>query len=136
MAQGTCTVIEGGSACGDPILRRKMCSKHYQRWKKHGDPLVVLPMGPKPNYDLDSYGAQHHHVRVARGTPSYCEHCGTNDPDKWYEWAFNHVGNRKNVEDYLRLCRSCHRIFDQTPEKLEQLALARARSPRGGGSHG
>ena len=117
---GTCT------ECGEPARARKLCNKHYLRWKKHGDPQVVLKPGVKPNYELDSYGAQHYHVRVIRGTPSCCEHCGTNDPDLWYEWAFNHIGDRNNVEDYIRLCRSCHRKFDETSEKLDQLALARA----------
>lgn len=44
MDKGTCT-IEG---CDRPVLARKMCSKHYGRWNKHGDPLHVEPMGRKP----------------------------------------------------------------------------------------
>jgi len=38
----------------------------------------------------------------------------------------------ENPGDYLRLCRSCHKKFDQTPESLAQ--LARARAARGGGA--
>ena len=33
--------------CGKPIVARKMCSAHYNRWKRHGDPRVrvLAPRG-------------------------------------------------------------------------------------------
>tara|TARA_Y100000034_G_C6726359_1_gene321526 strand:- start:47 stop:232 length:186 start_codon:yes stop_codon:yes gene_type:complete len=27
--------------CGEISRKRKMCQKHYQRWRKHGDPQLV-----------------------------------------------------------------------------------------------
>lgn len=34
--------------CPEPVWARGWCAKHYQRWKKHGDPLVTLkPRGRK-----------------------------------------------------------------------------------------
>lgn len=30
------------SDCGMPATRREMCTTHYQRWRRHGDPLVNL----------------------------------------------------------------------------------------------
>lgn len=35
MAGAKICAIEG---CGKPVERREWCGKHYQRWKKHGDP--------------------------------------------------------------------------------------------------
>ena len=35
----TCTVED----CPNKVRARGLCGKHYQRWKKHGDPLVALP---------------------------------------------------------------------------------------------
>ena len=33
--------------CGDPAVARKLCGKHYQRWKINGDPLALrLGRGP------------------------------------------------------------------------------------------
>ena len=32
-------------------LRRGMCSKHYERWRVHGNPTVVRPTGRKPAVD-------------------------------------------------------------------------------------
>ncbi len=36
MPRKTCTV----SPCSDPVKGHGMCSKHWQRWRKHGDPLA------------------------------------------------------------------------------------------------
>ena len=54
------------------------------------------------------YRGQHLRVERARGKPSLCEHCLTTDPAAHYQWAFNNVGDRDNVEDYIRLCGHCH----------------------------
>ena len=34
--------------CRRHATARGWCSKHYQRWRKHGSPTVVLKSGPKP----------------------------------------------------------------------------------------
>jgi hypothetical protein len=36
----SCIVKENGKLCGRQVLARSMCQKHYNRWKKHGDPLI------------------------------------------------------------------------------------------------
>ncbi|MPZ64548.1 MAG: hypothetical protein GEU83_03185 [Pseudonocardiaceae bacterium] len=38
---GGCTV--GG--CGRPVRARGLCATHHERWRRHGDPTVVLPPG-------------------------------------------------------------------------------------------
>jgi hypothetical protein len=61
--------------------------------------------------DSATYGAFHKRVKAARGAPSACEQCGTSDPSKTYDWA-NLTGNYQDVNDYARMCRSCHRGYD------------------------
>ena len=56
------------------------------------------------------YQAMHLRVAEARGTPSKCEHCGTTDA-KRFEWA-NLSGRYDDVNDYVRLCVSCHHKMD------------------------
>lgn len=54
------------------------------------------------------------HYRVARmkGTPSVCEFCGTTD-GKIYDWANVDRKYSQDLNDYIRLCRSCHIRFDK-----------------------
>ena len=57
------------------------------------------------------YSRLHGQVYKLRGKPKHCEHCGTTDPDKHYQWA-NKSGDYADPYDYLRLCASCHRRYD------------------------
>jgi hypothetical protein len=29
--------------CTDPVLARGLCMRHYQRWRRYGDPAFVTP---------------------------------------------------------------------------------------------
>ena len=47
-SRNTCTVVEYGEVCGSLVRGHGMCSKHHDRWRTHGDPLISklhrLPM--------------------------------------------------------------------------------------------
>jgi len=45
--------VEG---CDREVRARKMCSRHYQRWQKHGDTVTVLPPGPRR--DMARHGSR------------------------------------------------------------------------------
>ena len=86
--------------------------------KRHGIPS--RPAGPRNQRGPQSpswkgtragYQAKHLRVQAARGTPAECERCGSTDPMRTYEWA-NLTGNYDDVTDYMRMCRSCHRLYD------------------------
>lgn len=56
----------------------------------------------------------HSWLRTNFGTPNKCEHCGTTDKDKNYDWANTKQHKYKRIrEDFIRLCRSCHRKYDK-----------------------
>lgn len=55
--------------------------------------------------------AKHSFISRTKGTPSKCEHCGTEN-EKWYDWANIDHKYSRNLEDYIRLCRKCHRKYD------------------------
>lgn len=57
-----------------------------------------------------TYAALHLRVEAARGKPSRCENCGTTSA-KRFEWA-NLTGCYSDVNDYRRLCCSCHHKMD------------------------
>lgn len=59
-----------------------------------------------------TYAAFHYRVVSLKGRPRKCEVCGTDDKNKTYDWAC--VGDYKNVDDFKRMCRSCHWKHDKT----------------------
>ena len=108
--------------CTQPVRTRKWCGTHYERWRKYGDPAIVLKSGSRPGRvgelsfhwkgDQAGVDAQHKRITRERGTPQQCSPCGTDDPSKYYHWAFNNTGDRNNVWDYIRMCAGCHRKYD------------------------
>lgn len=59
MAHRTCLAVEGVALCGRPHYAKDYCSKHYQRWKRYGDPTqtaahswpenLLQRMAPQPD---------------------------------------------------------------------------------------
>jgi len=65
------------------------------------------------NWKGDKAGkdAMHHWVEKWRGKPNYCEICGTTEK-RIYDWANIDHKYRRVLDDYIRVCRSCHRKYD------------------------
>ena len=61
--------------------------------------------------DNAGYQALHLRVEASRGKPQKCELCDRTDSDTRYEWA-NLTGIYTDINDYQRMCASCHRRFD------------------------
>jgi len=53
------------------------------------------------------------HKRVERkfGNPCFCAICKTIDEENTYDWACL-TGKYEDINDYKRLCRSCHKKYD------------------------
>lgn len=61
--------------------------------------------------DEVGYSGVHVWVRKWKGQPRRCEMCGTENAKK-YEWANIDHKYRRVLEDYIRLCTTCHRNYD------------------------
>jgi len=61
--------------------------------------------------DAASYTAFHSRLERKLGKPTYCEQCKTSDKRKNYDWC-NLTGKFEDESDYKRMCRSCHRKYD------------------------
>ena len=61
------------------------------------------------------------HRRLYRmfGQPKKCDLCGASDESKTYDWA-NLTGDYDNPSDFKRMCRSCHRKYDNKRRKQEE----------------
>jgi hypothetical protein len=53
----------------------------------------------------------HQWVSYWKGRPKKCEHCGC-ITNKKYEWANKNHKYKRDLNDYIRLCTSCHRKYD------------------------
>lgn len=91
-------------------IQRRVAAKRFQ----------TGPMNHAWKGDDAKYAALHLRVATVRGTPSLCEHCGTTTA-KRFEWAS--LSKRYNdVNDYVRLCQSCHHKMDGTGRNLGHYA--------------
>jgi len=55
--------------------------------------------------------AMHNWVKKHKGIPKYCEHCKRTDKGA-YHWANIDHKYKRNLDDYIRLCVSCHNKYD------------------------
>jgi len=60
--------------------------------------------------DKVSYSALHIWVRRNLGKPNKCEHCGVTEGT--FEWANKSHNYKRDLEDWIRLCKKCHIKYD------------------------
>lgn len=92
-------------------ITRRFLHGHNKPWlgKKRLDMIGVNNFSWRGNDAGKS--AMHNWVERQRGKPKKCEMCG-DTKRRFYDWAnIDHKYKRK-LEDYIRLCRSCHRKRD------------------------
>ena len=86
------------------------CSRQcfYKRLKK-----IVRREELSPHWKGNEVGkgGLHNWVKRHKGTPKICEHCG-NKKAKKYEWANKSRKYKRSLDDWLRLCTSCHAKYD------------------------
>lgn len=64
-------------------------------------------------WENSKYWAHHMWVTSHKGKPQYCEHCERIDlRPRQYQWANVDHQYRRNLDDYIRLCASCHQKYD------------------------
>lgn len=63
--------------------------------------------------DKVTYSGIHQWIRRNLGLPEICEFCGKNGlRGKKIHWANKDHQYRRNLNDYIRLCISCHQKYD------------------------
>jgi hypothetical protein len=59
------------------------------------------------------YGARHMWIILHKGKPNHCSFCGKTElRPRQYNWANIDHKYRRNLDDYIRLCASCHQKYD------------------------
>lgn len=96
----------------------KFCSKKCY-WKS----LEGLKNEKAPNWRGNKAGIQaiHNWLEVNFGKFKICEGKDCRKKSNVYEWCLKtNYKYKKNKNNFLRLCRSCHRRYDFTLEKKEK----------------
>jgi len=70
--------------------------------------------------DNVGYFALHHWINKQLGKPQKCEHCGKDKlVSKQIEWANKSGLYLRDLSDWLRLCKSCHKKYDNRNLNLQ-----------------
>lgn len=113
---GLCTI----PGCGEPVDTKALCSNHYRRLYRYGDPLYVpynggVPGAASPQWkgEAATYGAKHRRVYTARGRAAdySCIWAARGDCKGRIEWA-SQTGDLDNVDDFAPMCSRHHKLLD------------------------
>ncbi len=68
------------------------------------------------------YCSLHQWIYSKLGQPDTCEHCGKSGlKGKEIDWANKDHKYKRNLIDWLRLCKSCHRTFDISKNQYRKI---------------
>jgi len=75
--------------------------------------MRATPLSPQDTWTpgTSAYVAAHQYVYYIRGNATVCQHC---DSQERIEWA-NLTKQYHDPDDYISLCRPCHRQMDLKP---------------------
>lgn len=92
--------------------------KHTEEWKKKRRGIID-EKSPSWKGDNVGYDGLHRWVYKKLGRPTKCEHCekiGLNG--KYIQWANKSGKYLRKLDDWLRLCGSCHSKYDDKGTKI------------------
>lgn len=133
--KGKSTSLEIKQKISKTLTGRKLTKEHSNNIKnalisdyKNGNrsPMMLNKLGElHPNWKGDDvientiYGRKHNWIKRQLGTPSVCENCGITNAKK-FDWANLSGEYILDINDWARLCRSCHWRFDNSDLIIER----------------
>jgi len=76
--------------------------------------------------NIDNYQRVHQWLAYHYGRAYKCEHCNGTKKSKRNEWALKKgFKYEKNVDNFIQLCSSCHKLYDFTEETRKKQSLAK-----------
>lgn len=101
-----------------PETLRKLRDSHLgqKAWNKGLTGFLAGDKHHNWQEENPTYRAVHGWINKQLGKPSMCEHCKTTNA-KRFEWANISGKYMRDITDWVRLCKSCHNIYDETGYK-------------------
>lgn len=84
---------------------------------KKGHAGLTGEKNPMWKGDKVGYTALHQWLYLHFGKPKKCDQCGTENAKK-FEWANISKKYKRDRTDWMRLCASCHDIYDELGKKV------------------
>jgi len=94
------------------LMKEKWKNPEYREHMSEAHKWITEEKHPNWKGEDVGYVPLHIWVRKHLGKPSKCEHCQSTDK-KRYEWANLSGKYKRNLYDWIRLCRGCHIINDK-----------------------
>ena len=108
---------------------KKFCSKKcYTNYQKQNPNLGSYKKGHvglkgKNNGWWKGNNVTYHHlhewVNLYKGKANKCEHCNTKS-NKRYEWANKSHQYKRDINDWISLCKKCHSKYDNVGPKISK----------------
>jgi hypothetical protein len=100
--------------CGDPVYRRTLCTKHYMKWRRHGDPLHATR---KDNGSLNHCGKSH--CPAARKVNARVEYLRNSETykSKGRKWR---VDNKDRYEANVRAYLNRHDVKEIAKQRSKE----------------
>lgn len=99
--------------------------KGHETWNT-GKHLVSLVNEDNPNWKGDKVGkvALHSWVKRRLGRPMQCWNCKmTSDNPQMIQWANKSQEYKRDLNDWLRLCAKCHKMYDTGRLSLTEIGV-------------
>lgn len=103
--------------------------KKGHKFIKGGEKGWLKGGNKNPNWKGDnvSYDGLHDWVEYHKGKPRKCEKCGKLG-EKYYDWANISHQYKRDLDDWMRLCRKCHKQYDMRFKKYATIYSTPART--------
>lgn len=100
--------------------------------RKAAKARIGMPEQEHPSWRGDDVGYQALHQWVAKhlGRPSECSNPYCEGESKTYDWANRSGEYRRDLGDWVRLCRVCHTRYDKGWEEYKELIDEITSAPR------
>lgn len=110
---------------GVRISRNTEFKKGIVPWDKGVErPEIMNERNPNWKGDKVGYMALHAWVGRKLGKPSYCTHCFKTEGK--FEWANKSGEYKRDLDDWIRLCKSCHNKYDDIGNKIWKIRRNKA----------
>lgn len=87
--------------------------KHTQEYKQKMKEAFLGEKSLNWKGDKVGYHGLHYWVRNVLGKPDKCQNCGKGGlTGRKINWANKSGEYKREITDWIRLCISCHRLFD------------------------